>query len=362
MYSVAPVNRAKSAPCLDLRLTSPGWEVTLKGMRVIVCLLAASGLLGCGGMSPDEQPLLAPPPSGVQLNFGPFAVPSPSEDVNDPGVVPGEVQLCRTLKLPNDQKLAVDRLEVAMNQGSHHFILFRSTQDFPDQIFPCWGTVNFDDWEFVVDVNRTGGNDWKLTDGQAFVFEPHQQVMLQAHFVNANMVTAPLGGKVTANLYATDLAKVAHQLHGLFTVNTAIAIPPGETYTTPTRKCTFSKTAFITSMTGHFHARGTLFDVHEFYHGKMITPGHFLPDIDAAQLYQSTSWDAPPFKIFDPPTMLAESNQGVEFACSYQNDTPNFIGWGGHADTQEHCNLFLQYYNVVDDGPLLTCDEGSAGW
>jgi hypothetical protein len=319
---------------------------------------------GCTSMPAEDAPLLAPPGNGVQIDFGPFAVPSPSDTPPDPGVVPGEVQLCRTLKLPNDQPLAIDRIQVAMNLGSHHFILFRSTQDFPDQIFPCWGTVNFDDWEFVVDVNRAGGNDWQLTKGQAFVFQPHQQVMIQAHFVNAQTVQSPLGGKVTANLYATDASQVEHQLHGLFTVNTAINIPPGQTYTTPTRKCTFSNTAYITSMTGHFHKRGTLFNVHQFGKGATISnrDGKTMPDIDYGQIYESQSWDAPPFQVFDPPLELAANREGVMFDCSYLNDTDMTIGWGGHADTQEHCNLFFQYYDTVDDGPLLTCTEGQGGW
>ena len=329
-------------------------------MRCCVLLLAAAGC--SASLPPDQVPLLDPPANGVQINFGPFAVPNYDQSPNDPGVVKGEVQLCRTLKLPNDQPLAVNRINVAMNQGSHHFIIFRSTTDFPDEIFPCWGTVNFDDWEFVEDVNRTGGNDWTLSPGQAFVFQPHQQIMIQAHFVNASQVKAPLGGMVTTNLYATDLATVEHQLHGLFTVNTAISIPPGGMYTTPMRKCTFSNTAYVTSMTGHFHQRGTLFDVHEFHKGAMIKTGLYMPDLDEGQIYQSTNWDSPPFKIFDPPLQIAADHQGVMFQCSYQNDSDMTVGWGGHADSQEHCNLFLQYYDTVDDGPLLGCSEGGGGW
>ena len=35
---------------------------------------------------------------------------------------------------------------------------------------------------------------------------------------------------------------------------------------------------------------------------------------------------------------------------------------GGHADVQEHCNLFFQYYiNDEAQGPL-GCEEGSGGW
>src|SRR5947207_11304692 len=86
-------------------------------------------------------PDVAPPPMGEQVTIGPFDVP--------PGQ---EVQLCRTLKLPNTSPIAINRLQVVLNEGSHHFILFRArnNQAFDDQTFPCWGTVNFDDWEFLM--------------------------------------------------------------------------------------------------------------------------------------------------------------------------------------------------------------------
>lgn len=331
--------------------------------RPSACLGALLLLAACSGDASTVGPLLAPPEQGYQLNFGPFSVPSASNDVQgDPNVVAGEVQLCRTMKLPNDEPVAVDRLQVALNQGSHHFILFRSTKDFPDQIFPCWGTVNFDDWEFVIDINEAGGNGdgWQLADGQAFIMQPHQQVMLQSHFVNASVVKAPLGGMVTANLYTEDMSKVQHELHGVFTVNTDIHIPPQSTYTTAARICTFSHTAYLVAMTGHFHQRGTKFDVHRVTK-RETSPGQ-IQTFDSGQIYESDSWDSPPFKLFDPPQLTGGGIGGVGFQCSYYNPGTTEVTWGSHADTQEHCNLFFQYYNANPKDELLHCIEGSGGW
>lgn len=331
-------------------------------MRILIPRLVLLGglLMGaCAGQSDPNLPAgeipsgsitsgKAPPKPafGQQIQFGPF-------DVN-PGV---EVQLCRTMKLDNDDPMAVNRLEVLMNTGSHHLIVFRSEMDFPDQIFPCWGTVNFDEWSFVLDVNRTGGYDWKLGDGQAFVMKPHQQIMIQSHFVNATTVQTPEGALSFVNMYATK-EPVIHELKGMFTVNSRIAIPPHAGYKT-TRRCRFSRSARIVAMTGHFHARGTEFNVNMFQDPE--TGLDDAQEFNMGQIYQSTNWDEPPFELFTPPITIGIP-QGLRFDCSFQNDTDTLIGFGGHADVQEHCNLFFQYYDTLPDQEPLICLEGSGGW
>jgi hypothetical protein len=329
------------------------------------------------GCAPDPTPRpellpvtlqLDPPPvdQGMQVAFGPFAVPQGTE-----------VQLCRTMKLPNDQPAAINRLQLAMNVGSHHFIIFRSSKalddagDVPDEVFPCWGTVNFDDWEFVMDVNKAGGNDWQLGDGQAFMMKPHQQIMIQAHFVNATTVQAPVGGMALLNLWEMPPELVTHKLYGLFSVDTDISIPPNSPYTTH-RLCTFDHGVYMVAMTGHFHARGLSFLVDLNIQGD----DYYRPPTGAPilydELYKSTNWDSPLFEVFDPPMRFGNgASYGVDFTCNYYNGTDQTIGWGGHADVQEHCNLFMQYYNdpedkdpftgIPYDGPIH-CVQGSGGW
>jgi hypothetical protein len=318
----------------------------------------------------DDEALTPPPANqGFQLAFGPFDV-----------AAGGEVQLCRTMKLPNTEPIAVNELDVKLNVGSHHLILFRAHRDpvtqkqvtFDDQIFPCWGTVNFDDWEFIMDVNKVGGNNWKLGEGQAFVFQPGEQIMIQSHFVNAKTVQSPQGGMAYVNLWksATPADQVPHPLHGMFTVDTRVAIPPGAQGWETDRMCTFSRNAQVVAMTGHFHARGTNFQV---WQEQDITG-------DARHLvYNSDSWDSPNFQTYpsadinngQPLMVNADAQQGFHFYCTYDNDCVNHsstcmdtVGFGGHADVQEHCNLFFQYYYFDNEGlgSPLRCNQGSGGW
>ena len=322
--------------------------------------------LRCSG---DVQPLLPAPPAGqgIQLNMGPFDVPRlDTTQPVPPGVVPGEVLLCRTLKLSNTDPIFVNRIKVAMNQGSRDLMIFRSKLDFPDQWFPCWGTVNFDDWEFVVGVNKTGGDDWPLDPGQAFLLEPHQQLMIRSHFVNAATAGAPLRGMVTINMYTTPQANVQHVLRDVFATNMAINIPPHSAARTPPLFCAFSRNVAIVAMIGDFHKRGTLFDVHRV--DQFASFGGVVQTIDRGGIYENTNWDSPLFQRFSPSMPIdgiAPYGQGLRFDCSYFNDTDSWIG-SGNADVHEHCKLFVQYYDSVDTSlnpPLLTCsDRTGTAW
>jgi hypothetical protein len=294
------------------------------------------------------------------IPFGPF------------DVAPGkEVQLCRTMKLDNTDPVAINRLNVSMSTGSHHFILFRArTPDivYPDQIFPCFGTVNFDEWDFMMDVNKKGGYDWQLEPGQAFVMGPHQQIMVQSHYVNATSVQTPEGGMTNLEMTLTPLAEVKHELKGMFTVNTRINIPPHAAEYTTTKSCSPSHPISIVAMTGHFHARGTRFGVDLMDLGDPVLRDTIDPDRVQETMYESLSWDSPLFAIFPTPKrVISDGVNSLRFSCTFSNDDPtsitydSWIGFGGHADTQEHCNLFFQYYDDGIGGPV-TCSEGVGGW
>lgn len=346
-----------------------------QGSRVLsVVLLGAAGsfIAACSSTPTDmtvtaatvDAPIvLDPPADGFQVTFGPFAVPS------------GDVQLCRTLKLDNEQPVAVNRFDLKMLPGSHHFILFRGQQkpdgsyiEYPDQVFDCKGTINFDEWDFVFDVNQAGGTDFSFDNGEAVIFPPHAQLLVQAHFLNASAVKAPQGGYDVLNMYKTDLSKVVHPIHGQFTVDTHVAIPPRSTDWMTSRQCSFSRSVHVVSMTGHFHNQGTMFAVD--YMDTNATPieevycsGEKCPDANG----QAYNWDHPLFKYFNPPLIvngtIDGASQGLHFTCMYDNPSDRTIYFGGLAETQEHCNLFFQYYYADESKPgELKCAEGSGGW
>jgi hypothetical protein len=302
------------------------------------------GAIGCNAQNNESLGAkygltLAPPTQGFQLTMGPFAVP-----------LGEEVQLCRTLKLTNDQPVAVHEFTSQHTLGSHHQIVFASDLDFPDQDFPCWGTINFDNWKFLVDFQQKQDTSWTLPDGDAIILNPHQQLMIQSHFVNATTVKTPIAGFSVYNLGLMPMDQVKNRVAGIFTVNTNVDIPPHSSFVNQ-RDCLFNQPVELIAMTGHFHARGTDFRVWNLdqQHNPIGDP-----------IYDGLNWDNEPFLTWEPG-LLAQS--GLRFSCTYFNDTDNTILWGAHADVQEHCNLFFQYRPMFEGAaPALTCKNGSGGW
>lgn len=95
------------------------------------------------------------------------------------------------------------------------------------------------------------------------------------------------------------------------------------------------------------------------------------PDVVIAPLYRNESWDSPEFKTYVAAerqyALIATGLDALEFQCSFDNTDPNgntsdtTIGFGGHADVQEHCNLFIQYYRKDKKDSPVTCIEVSGG-
>jgi hypothetical protein len=62
------------------------------------------------------------------------------------------------------------------------------------------------------------------------------------------------------------------------------------------------------------------------------------------------------------------AGDGLRFTCSYNNDTPNAITFGSHADTQEHCNLVVDYsrpdepLGIAAFDPRALCADGGGAW
>jgi hypothetical protein len=294
--------------------------------------------VGCSGqnvvgsvLDPNAPPV---PSLGFQLKVGPFDVP-----------VGTEVQLCRTMKLPNDQPVSIDRLQISTQHGAHHTLIFRSADDVPDQVFPCWGAINFSEWELMAEGNRSGGFDWQLADGTAFVLRPHQQLMIQSHYVNATTLQTPGQGIAYVNMYAST-RPVVTQAHAQLLVDVNLQLPP-HTRTTVSKQCTLVYPVSIFALSSQFNSRGIEFTVDH------LGPG----GLPLGQLYDNTLWDSPLFKVPSPPTPIP-SGDALRWSCTYYNETDALIGFGSHADVQERCDLIVFY---TSEGTPLTCAEGG-GW
>jgi hypothetical protein len=120
-----------------------------------------------------------------------------------------------------------------------------------------------------------------------------------------------------------------------------VDVPPHSTATATTR-CVFPKPVKLLALTGHYHFRGKEFTVHSW---DGVNEGQ--------QLYDNVGYLDPAFLRFDGK--FQPEVPGLEWTCTYQNDTDNEYKFGPFTDQNEHCNLFAFYYPTAGEHEFTTC-------
>ncbi len=292
---------------------------------------------------------LAPPPAGegVQIHIGPFDVPAQKE-----------LQQNFYMKLASDQDVDVNRVQVAMRDGSHHLNLFKSpTEDVPDKVEQTFDAVAFDKYDLFAG-NQNKSLDWKLPAGVGMHFKAKNQLIIQSHYVNAGTQKTPGSGEALINLWFAKSGEVTQRMGTLFANNTELNSKPIQpnSSATYTMNFTWNRDIKIAALTGHFHSRGKKFTVNPWDGAKA-----------GDAFYQSQNWEEPPFNVIDGAGLAVASGSGVQFTAEYVNPTNVTIGFGPWVDVEstptdkvkngvypcEHANLFLYYYPANPKKELL---------
>ncbi len=329
----------------------------------------------------------APPPGeGIQIEVQPFTVPTGTE-----------VQGNFYFNIPSNVPFDVGRIEIAMNEGTHHMNLYKTAFVWPpDSGVPA--PVVFSHIDGKVDTVmvryeaqfnatnvRTNGGDlmveaqvpylnWefpKLTEGTSvgaqtcIHFDANQTLVIENHYVNSGTVnqTTPNGkGKVIINLWKPTGTSLVHAAM-MFAKKTAFKLPP-MTDTTLTKDCIWLnnpqyKTAplYILGMTGHFHSRGKNFWVDKMQQ-KYDASGNVSGDSVLSTIYRSATWSEPPFSVYDTPIKLDLSKgEFLKYHAEYYNPLTTTINFGPHVLTEEHMNLFVWFVPGILDGRTMYDDS-----
>ncbi len=320
--------------------------------RIAYCCLMAA-LIGCegpGSPTPKDVALQAPPAGqGWQWEVPSYPIPAGTE-----------TQACYFFAVPGaaDEDVWINRVTVAQNAGSHHMNIFRvktitGLSGAPGEVVTngqCFGpSTNWADWPLVINSQSNGAVDWTLPDSVGHRFKGGELLMVQTHYVNATTQKTPLAGHVLVNFWTLKTAP-ANELGTLFATNQNIRVCPGDTGKTFEKKCTFpSQGVHIVGANGHFHSRGTEFDISTV--DAMGTRG--------STFYVSKTWDEPPMNY--GMNVEVPAGGGIDWTCSFDYQCPagesvcgnaddgNCFAFGGHVDTQEHCNAFVYYWPKVTD-------------
>ena len=293
----------------------------------VLCGTAAADLLTPLGPSKVKKPR-----RGMQMVVGPVQVPSTSE-----------ITECTYFKNPSTKDMAVGRVRIEVEGGSHHIHIYRPVDhdmSVPDGHETCDFALDFDVWQLVL-ASQSVSLDWRLPKGVAFMFRAGEQLLAQTHFVDNGLLSTPEPGWATFNLYSMKRKKVKSFAGALFGQDRDVKVPAHST-AYATTKCVFPRPVKLLALTGHYHFRGVEFTVNS-WDGQ--TTGQ--------ELYRTVGYSDPSFLRYSGKHQ--PEVPGLEWTCRYENDTDQEFTFGPFTDRNEHCNLFGFYYPTVGESEFMTC-------
>ena len=235
----------------------------------------------------------------------------------------------------------------------------------------CFKSANWADWPLIANTQQEGRLDWTYPEGVANTFEPDEWIMLQTHFVNAASQKTPQdAGRVTVNFWTIPDNEVQFQLGTLFATKQSIRVCESNPTPTFEGSCQFNspEPVNIIGANGHFHSRGTEFDMYKWDGTTAETPSA------KDRFYTSEAWDDPPMMHSPELDLQVPAGAGVWYSCSYEWSEPApEVGcegvnaydkdkhmtpdadldccytFGPIVEKNEHCNIFVYYYPKIDD-------------
>ena len=267
-----------------------------------------------------ERPEFRPPPepeNGIQLHLGPFDVPPHFER-----------EFFFMVPLANDRELLIERFEITMQTGSHHFLLYTFNDEIPDHLVPAaqeYRELRDSTGVYVLETVRTMffhtpivGSQWPFYDlsfppGVALRLPEDALLDLNSHYINRS--GQPATGEVYLNMHLADPATVEHELRLFGLSNYDISLPPGQV-TTLEKEFLFDERTHVLYLIGHAHEHMQEFRV-EVVGGSR----------DGELVYIAYDWEHPPTLVLDPPLIL-ERGQGFRVEATYDNWTDRELNFG----------------------------------
>jgi hypothetical protein len=260
-----------------------------------------------------------------------------------------EKQLCHPETFPRRQDTEVGRVQMFVRGGSHHVHLYRPYNG--DLAYPphdCPFAVDFSKWQLIA-ATQNSLLDWTLPPGVAINFGARQPLMIQTHFVNGGQLETKGHARAKILLHPVDPATVTAHAGAIFTQDRTLKVPPGRS--TMKSRCALTgsgadaKDMTIMAFTGHYHFRGVEFEVYRV-------------NVDGSlgeRLYQHAGYNDPEFTQYKSTPLVLHAGEGIEWWCTYQNDTEETFEFGPNTQRNEHCNLFGFYYPTDAPQEAIDC-------
>jgi hypothetical protein len=301
--------------------------------------------------SGNSKPRLArptpPDPSeGFQLRMGPLFFGSREE---------AEYFQKYDLRLPDT--IEVTRLDMFMNDESHHFILRKfapgTKQNWTEGMQPLNVTTAFDeDKDYVMSWQDNG--DIALPEKTAYRWETESALDLNFHMFNYH--DSVLVGEVYINIYTQPKNTTQYVMKSDLIPNVTIFMPSSPTTVHKFRNSWNKNNISIWSLTSHTHSRGIDYDIYtrnvDGTIGAKIYEGFEKDGVN----FGFYDWEHPPTQIFEPMFYLEPGvHTGLIDSAKYINNTGGIMSWGFTTD-REMMLYYVQYVDGVFD-PSTNIEE-----
>ncbi len=272
---------------------------------------------------------LPKPESGVQLHLGPFEVQPKFER-----------ELFEFQVLGNTEDLFVNRIEITLRKGSHHFIFY----DFePGTSLPTANEirdVRDENNRFIISTlekmtkhvfvfgTQLRNTDYTYPEGVALRVSAGKGFDLNVHY--ANYSDEIVTGELYINLNTINKSEVKHLAQMLFLSEQDFALPPQQE-SSVTADYTFDEKRTIFMLTSHAHQ-----------HMKEFRISIIGGARDGELVYFTNDWEHPVLLEYDPPIVL-NIGEGLRGDALYDNDTDNTLRFG-LLSVEEMMIIFGSYY------------------
>ena len=289
-------------------------------------------LLNTDRYIPEAFTKLDPPTNGIQLHLGPFDV--------QPNY---EREFFQFTALDQNSDMYVNRIEIEMRRGSHHFLLYTFNENTPQQILPSYdqprelrnenSIINLSTLYQMQFHKFFGGTQWsrldyRLPDGVALKIPQGSGLDQNSHYVNRT--DSVMTGEVYTNLHTINKEDVAYVAELFDFNNTDIYLPPKKV-TTLTKTFILDEKYYMGQVFSHAHEKMQEFVVE-------IVGGQRNGEV----IYWTNDWEHPPIINFDPPIEI-NAGEGLKLKATYNNSTSDPVTFG-YRSVDEMMILFGWYY------------------
>jgi len=264
---------------------------------------------------------------GYQMTLGPFEVyPNFEREI-----------FSRQL-LGNTETIYVNRYQIKMRPGSHHFILY----GFRNGTLPPLNTIrdlrnkngSLDFGVFAQMQNHIfnfGGmeslEDYSFPSGTAVELPANTSFDMNSHYFNKGSKSTT--GEVNINLYTVPKEKVIKVLKVLDLGNSSLSLPPNKK-TVISKSFTFNKNTKIVTLFSHTHKLGEKFEI-------LIKGG----SRDGQVVYTSKNWEHPEKVNFANPLDI-KAGEGLTSRITYNNFTDKAVSFG--LTSEDEMGIIFGYY------------------